>query len=548
MIRCGFEQGAALMGCTSVQNIFILEYMPKAPELYCKVYLFGLMQCGCRRLENADLCASLGIDSAKAVEAFLYWQDMGLLRIVEQEPLSVEYLSVQAGPVTGGTRKYAPLVSALRQVCGARVLTPGELSKIYDWIEVFGLEEAAAVMLVRRCMELKGPSVKIQFMDKMAREWAKEGVLTAADAEQRIKLDTELQGGAKAILARWRKGRMATEDELALYKKWTEEWGMTLDEILSACPAMTSSDKPTFAYLNAILEGMRMEGGVQEAIKSAALTEELAREIYSRAGLKGAPGRREKEAVSTWTVSWHMQPEAVLLAAERSAGYSHPFDRTRRLIEQLHEKGVTTLQQARKAIEELEKQPAAEGGKKQQSSYFMNYGQRKYSDEDLKSIGITLLEDEETKMKPTPELIYEYRMSRERAEREARERREAACTAIPRLREIADQRRRLAFDTGLMIMRGEDSSELRNKVEQLDKEELNLLLSAGLPPDHMLPHYRCKACNDTGYVGDTVKKLCPCMKARILEEMYATSGIDTQQSSQCFAPTYTRAIARSASP
>ena len=104
MIRCGFEQGAALMGCTSVQNIFILEYMPKAPELYCKVYLFGLMQCGCRRLENADLCASLGIDSAKAVEAFLYWQDMGLLRIVEQEPLSVEYLSVQAGPVTGGTR------------------------------------------------------------------------------------------------------------------------------------------------------------------------------------------------------------------------------------------------------------------------------------------------------------------------------------------------------------------------------------------------------------------------------------------------------------
>ena len=327
------------------------------------------------------------------MEAFLYWQDMGLLRIVEQEPLSVEYLSVQAGPVTGGTRKYAPLVSALRQVCGARVLTPGELSKIYDWIEVFGLEEAAAVMLVRRCMELKGPSVKIQFMDKMAREWAKEGVLTAADAE----LDTELQGGAKAILARWRKGRMATEDELALYKKWTEEWGMTLDEILSACPAMTSSDKPTFAYLNAILEGMRMEGGVQEAIKSAALTEELAREIYSRAGLKGAPGRREKEAVSTWTVSWHMQPEAVLLAAERSAGYSHPFDRTRRLIEQLHEKGVTTLQQARKAIEELEKQPAAEGGKKQQSSYFMNYGQRKYSDEDLKSIGITLLEDEEDK-------------------------------------------------------------------------------------------------------------------------------------------------------
>lgn len=394
MIRCGFEQGAALTGCTAVQNIFILEYMPKAPELYCKVYLFGLMQCGCRRLEGADLCASLGIDGAKAVEAFLYWQDMGLVRIVEQEPLSVEYLSVQGGPVTGGARRYAPLVAALRQVCGARVLTPGELSKIYDWIEVFGFEEAAAVMLVRRCMELKGPSVKIQYMDKMAREWANDGVLTAADAERRIKLDAELQGGARAILARWRKGRMATEDELALYRKWTEEWGMTLEEILAACPAVTAADKPTFAYLNAILEGMRREGGVQEAMKAAALTEELTRELYSRAGLKGTPGRKEKEAVSTWTNSWHMQPEAVLLSAERSAGSSHPFDSTRRLVEKLHERGVTTLQQARKAIGELEA-PPQEGGKKQQSSYFMNYGQRKYSDEELKSIGITLLDEEE---------------------------------------------------------------------------------------------------------------------------------------------------------
>ena len=123
-------------------------------------------------------------------------------------------------------------------------------------------------------------------------------------------------------------------------------------------------------------------------------------------------------------------------------------------------------------------------------------------------------------MKPTPELIYEYRMSRERAEREARERREAACTAIPRLREIADQRRRLAFDTGLMIMRNEDSSELRNKVEQLDKEELNLLLSAGLPASK-----------------PAFWKKCAPHRVSIRNRV-----------SQCFAPTYTRATARSALP
>ena len=75
-------------------------------------------------------------------------------------------------------------------------------------------------------------------------------------------------------------------------------------------------------------------------------------------------------------------------------------------------------------------------------------------------------------MKPTPELIYEYRMSRERAEREAGERREAACTAIPRLREIASERRHLAFDTGLMKMRNEKSSEKPNKHKHLEKKEI----------------------------------------------------------------------------
>ena len=137
-------------------------------------------------------------------------------------------------------------------------------------------------------------------------------------------------------------------------------------------------------------------------------------------------------------------------------------------------------------------------------------------------------------MKPSSELIYQYRMSRERAERQAAERREAAYTALPRLKEIAEERREAAFEAGLAIMGGRDAAELRSKVELLNEEEQRLLLSAGLPPDYMLPHYRCKACNDTGYVGDTVKKLCPCMRARILEKMYATSGIDPLQSFALF--------------
>ena len=45
MLKCVFSKQAAMLGVTPVDNIFLCEYMPKAPEGYVKAYLYGLMQC-----------------------------------------------------------------------------------------------------------------------------------------------------------------------------------------------------------------------------------------------------------------------------------------------------------------------------------------------------------------------------------------------------------------------------------------------------------------------------------------------------------------------
>ncbi len=137
-------------------------------------------------------------------------------------------------------------------------------------------------------------------------------------------------------------------------------------------------------------------------------------------------------------------------------------------------------------------------------------------------------------MKPTPELIYEYRESRERAEREAEKRRQEAYKRLPRLEEIARERRQTAFESGLASLRGEDAAPLLQRVSELNQEEAELLKAAGLPADYLLPRYRCAECRDTGCTGDTVKRLCPCMKARILEQKYASSGIDPNESFALF--------------
>lgn len=392
-MHCSLERGAAVCGVTPVQNLFIMEYMPKAPEGFAKVYLYGLMLCSCRGFETLDLSGGLGISQEEALEAFLYWQEMGLVRVIESDPLNIEYRMTAAAPARGSGRKYGSLIAALNKVCRPRVFAPQELSKIYDWIEIFGMDEATAVMLVRRCMDMKGAKVSIQYMDKAAKAWAEEGILTPDLAEQRILMETELSSGAKAIYQRWRKSGRPTEDEIELYRKWTEDWGMTHEEILAACPAMTAADKPTFAYLNGILETMRSGGGVREYLSAQNAAEEIARQMYIRAGIQGLPSRKEKDSVFTWLNSWHMEAETALYAAELSAGVSRPFAKAAKLMEAWHEKGITTLMAARDHQQSsLNK---TESTKAEKPSHFMNHDQRRYSAQALSSIGINLLEEDE---------------------------------------------------------------------------------------------------------------------------------------------------------
>ena len=392
-MHVSLERGAAVSGITPVQNLFIMEYMPKAPEGFVRVYLYGLMLSSCRGFETLDLPGGLNITEEEALEAFLYWQEMGLVRIVETEPLNVEYRITSAAPFKGTGRRYGSLIAALSKVCRPRVFSPQELTKIYDWIEIFGMDEATAVMLIRRCMDMKGAKVSIQYMDKAARAWADEGILTADLAEQRILMETELNSGAKAIYTRWRKSGRPTEDELELYRKWTEDWGMTQEEIMAACPAMTAADKPTFAYLNSILENMRSGGGVMEFLSAQNAAEEIARQMYIRSSIQGVPSRKEKDSVFTWLNSWHMEAETALYAAELSAGVSRPFAKAAKLMEGWHEKGITTLIAARESCESSLNKP--EKPKYDKPSHFMNHDQRRYSPEALSGIGINLLEEDE---------------------------------------------------------------------------------------------------------------------------------------------------------
>ena len=139
-------------------------------------------------------------------------------------------------------------------------------------------------------------------------------------------------------------------------------------------------------------------------------------------------------------------------------------------------------------------------------------------------------------MKPAPELLYEYSRSRRQAIEDCRLRSQKIRAEIPRLGEIADLRRDIAFEMGKAILAEGDSAKTAamERIALLDAEEAALLKEAGYPGDYLSPKFRCELCQDTGYTGDVRRTLCPCMKRRMAEERFASSAIDAAQSFAAF--------------
>ncbi len=385
-----FIKGASVKGATIVENAFIADFMPRAEGEYVKVYLYGLMRCG----EPSSGDEDSPFDAETLARAYAYWQSAGLVRVVTDFPLTVEYLSVgERAP--DAPRKYASLVACLAEIAGTRAFSGHELAEIYDWIETFRFEEETAVLCVADCISRHGARVKLWQMNAEAKLWADNGVFTPEDARAFIEKRDARKSGAQAILKRWKKGRAATEDELALYTKWTEDWGFAEGVVLDACAELTAAGQPSFKYLDTVLETLRINGAVTpEAAANVRrerdATAELARLLLSRAGVRRAPSAAQKDDVALWRNAWHMDPELLLLAADASRENAQPYANIRRLVASWREANISTLSAAKADLEKKDRDASRRDAAKR--SRALGHSQRKYSDEELKKIGIDLLD------------------------------------------------------------------------------------------------------------------------------------------------------------
>ena len=264
-------------------------------------------------------------------------------------------------------------------------------------MDIFRFEPDAAVEIVRHSIEIKGSRVNINYMDAIAKRLAAERYLSYEQVHECFTIELESMTGAAVILKRWRISRRPTEDESELYRKWTKDWGFSDEAIDLACREVVSSDRPTFKYLDAILESYHDSGSVtaemvQQLSHEQDLIAELTHQILVRAGLASRRSTVEqRQQVELWYKQWCMDPELMYYAAELSSSSGRPFSELKKLMNTWHDNGIGTVSGAK---DFMSKQTAPTGSnQRKKTNRALSYRQHTYSADQLAELGIDFGED-----------------------------------------------------------------------------------------------------------------------------------------------------------
>ncbi len=345
---------------TLVPNRFI-DRCIGAPDKYIQAYLLAL-KCSAsdRQVDFAMLCSRLFMTTEEVLQAFEYWQKQGVARVVNGRSICIEFGDFSAPESRTQEELYTERTfnQTLQSLFGSRQLSPHDYLKIYDYTDTFGLSKKVVLALVEYCIFLKGPRVSIAYLDSVAKTWAEQQINTEEKAREFVETQKMEASGVMSVLKQLSlTGRKPTKDEYALFKKWTQEWGFTVESILTACAKTTAAREPSFKYLDKILERLREKGlmssrSIAEAHIKGEQESAVLKDIMHLLGEPSLKPSFEHESLyQKWTAVYGFDKPMLILAAKHvGARGKNPFAQLDSLLTDWYNNRILTLTQAKANI------------------------------------------------------------------------------------------------------------------------------------------------------------------------------------------------------
>ncbi len=338
-------------GVTSVENLFIRNFLPSARGDQVKVYLWGLYQSGRDGTWAAleDAAAELNMSASDVASALRYWERRGLVTIEAEDPPRYVFHSprqrMSAGAGFEADPSYLDFAESVYAAFGTRrKVRPSEIAQAWEWVQDMGLSPEAVLMLINHMISTAGPQFTFKKAESAAAAMREGGVVSAEDAESYLKNDLSLRKGCeKVIRALGKRGRLASDAEIAMYRKWRIEWKFDHDAIMAATEE-TVRGEPTMAYLDGILSGLRSRGSARtgEQVEKTLKSEKDEYTLVSEVTGALRPPMQRQVAVNLYRQWRKTFPHSILVcAADECRRAGGGVEDMALLLSSWEEKGLT---------------------------------------------------------------------------------------------------------------------------------------------------------------------------------------------------------------
>lgn len=291
------------LGNTSVENIFIQEYMPQGNGSAVKVYLMAYF---CAKepkyqasWDHSTIAKNLNLPLGEVLLAWDFWEGKEIVRKhawgSEPDEYDIEFINLKqlyfeklkpnsqakrkselASDVANlvATRKDETTNRMFNQITALtkRPLVPVEMSSVLNWIRDYNMAPDVVVEAFRLAYEKK-TRPNIRYVEGIIRNWYDMGITHPTELDRHLaerEVDFYAQNAIRKALGF---NRPLTQKELGMIQVWTKEWKLDLDLILRACDENIKITNPNFNYTHKILERWQQEGIASiEAVEKAAET------------------------------------------------------------------------------------------------------------------------------------------------------------------------------------------------------------------------------------------------------------------------------------
>ena len=238
MAFCKFSSSYQSKNQTLIDNVFITDFLPKAPELCVKAYLLGLHKCNLADEHDNNLeyfSKTLNVCEEDVISLFKYWEDMGLVQVLSTNPIEVRYLPINASAVSVKkfkVDKYADFNIQAQELIGERMIMPNDYAEFYNLIEKHHIQENALLAIIKYCVENKGFNLNPKYVIAVAKDWARENITTLEQVEEKIVELGVVDDKMTLILTAMGTKRKVQLEDKELLNKWLNSFGFELNVII----------------------------------------------------------------------------------------------------------------------------------------------------------------------------------------------------------------------------------------------------------------------------------------------------------------------------